>query len=275
MSVMSISRERLAITGAAAALTVAALAGCGSAASPGGGSSSLRPVSASPAGTAHAANHNGTDVAFTQSMVQVESQSAATASLAAGHTTRPQVRQFAAHTLDQARRHDRQLRGWLASWHQAAPPPWSPRATTWYPLGPGMMGGYWHSYWTGMGSGWDEMQRLHAGPFDTGWTAMMARSYATQIALAQRELRSGVNPPARSFARWMLAHRPADLAQMQRWYHTRGGQNWNSRDWWNGWRGWHGMGWQQNWNGRNQNGQHPWNRNRSGWRNGPNGGCCW
>lgn len=122
---MTTSRRRLII--GAVAVGVATLAGCGSPASPGGSSVSPRPGSGSPASTVRAADHNGTDVAFTRTMVQVESQSAVMASLAAGHATRPQVRHFAVRVRDQARRDDRQLRGWLRSWHQAAPRPWRVR----------------------------------------------------------------------------------------------------------------------------------------------------
>lgn len=266
---MNTSRKRLAMIGAAA-LTTAALAACGSVSSTGGGNHPAGQASGS-ASSAHATAHNRTDVAFTRTMVQVESQSAAMAGLAARRSLRPQMRHFAAHMQDQARRHDRQLRGWLRTWHQAAPRPWPAGASTWYPMGPGMMGPYWHGYWAGMGRGWDEMHRLYGGVFNTGWMAMMARSYATQIALAQRELRSGVSPQARAFARWTLAQRRADLSQMHRWYHAWGGRAWNGRDWWNGWSGWHWMmgrhgmmRWHQDWQ----------NRNRSGWRGGWSGGCC-
>ncbi len=118
---------------AALALAVGAVAGCGSAAgspaSAPGSSSSSSPAAGPTSGTSPATAFNPADVAFARGMVLLEGQTQTMAALAAGQTTTSQLRQFAANAGDQARREETQLRGWLRSWNQAAPQPWSPGGT--------------------------------------------------------------------------------------------------------------------------------------------------
>ncbi len=134
------------------------------------------------------------------------------------------------------------MRGWLHSWNQAAPQPWSPGGTPPYPMGPGMMGMMgspgWNRYWNDMNRGWDAMRGLRGRAFDTGWTAMMAQGYTTQADLARRELASGINPQARALAGAILTSRQAGLAQLHQWYDQWRGPDSGrpgQQDWWNGW----------------------------------------
>lgn len=233
----------LAGSAAAAALTVSvavgALAGCGSASSPAGVPGSSSPAAGPASGTSPAAAFNPADVGFARGMVVLEGQSQTMAALAAGQTTTSQLRQFAAHAGDQARSEKSQLRGWLRSWNQAAPQPWSPGGTPPYPMGPGMMGSsHWNGYWNDTNRGWDAMRGLRGRAFDTGWTAMMAQGYTAQADLAQRELASGINPQARALASAVLTSRQAGLAQLHQWYDQWGGHGSGGpgqQDWWNGW----------------------------------------
>lgn len=231
------------LTGTAAALVLTgALAACGTASSPAGAPGSSSPAAGPASGTAPAAAFNPADAAFARGMVVLEGQSQTMAALAAGQATTSPLRQFAAHAGGQARSEAAQLRGWLASWNQAAPQPWSPGGTPPYPMGAGMTGmmgsSSWTGYWHDMNRGWDAMRGLRGRAFDTGWTAMMAQGYTAQADLAQRELASGINSQARALASAVLTSRQAGLAQLHQWYDQQGGPGSGGsgqHDWWNGW----------------------------------------
>ena len=254
---MKIFRRGIAAIGAAglAALIVA----CGSAGSPAGNPGSAAPAARPASGTPHSAAFNATDVACTRTMVVVEGQVEAMASLAARHAASPRVRQYATRMHDQARARQRQMLGWLSGWHQPAPAPWSPGSAIPYRMGPGMMGSPgWSAYWDNMSRGWHAVRRMHGPAFGTAWTAMMARGFTAEITLAQQELRSGVSTRARSQAQSMIVSRRAGLARLQHWYRTWGGPNGNRRDWWNRWNGWN---WPAGWRHKpSGNTHHRWNR---------------
>lgn len=259
---MKIFHRGIAAIGAVSLAAV--ITACGSAGSQAG---STGPAARSSSSVPRAAAFNRTDVAFARTMTVVEGQVQAMASLAARHTTSSQVRQYATRVRDQARTSQRQTLGWLRGWHQPAPAPWSPGSATPYRMGPGMMGfAGWSGYWADMGRGWHAVSGLYGPAFDTAWTAMMARGYTAEIALAQRELRSGVGTRARGQAGTMIAWRRAGLTRLQRWYRAWGGPNWNRPHWWNRWNGWN---WPAGWSRG-----HPGNRHNrwNGW-NGWNSGC--
>lgn len=230
---MKIFHRGIAAIGTAGLAAV--IAACGSAGSPGPAAPGARPASGMPG----AAAFNRTDVAFTRTMVVVEGQVEAMASLAARYAASPRVRQYATRMRDQARTRQRQMLGWLSGWHQLALAPWSPGSAAPYRMGPGMMGSAGRSrYWDDMGRGWHAVRGLRGPAFDPAWTAMMARGFTAEIAVAQRELRSGVSTRARSQAETMIAWRRAGLARLQHWYRAWGGPDWKRRDWWNRWNGW-------------------------------------
>lgn len=220
---------------AVALVAAAVLAACGSGGTTAGSPAPVTP--SQPAQASQAAGFNTADVAYTSAMVRLEDQGAAIASLAAGHTTQPQVRQYAAQLRQQAGQAGQQMRGWMRGWHQPAPPPYSPGATPPYSPGPGMMGpGNWDSYWGDMHQGWDQMTGEHGYQFNGDWVAAMILHHRAEIALSQAELRSGASPQARALARTILAQRQAGLAQLQ---------GWRSQGWCHG--GMSHGGWQDGW----------------------------
>ncbi|HEX9030687.1 MAG TPA: DUF305 domain-containing protein [Streptosporangiaceae bacterium] len=252
--------------GGLAVVTVASLAAaitaCGSAGTP-ASSPSPRPPAA----------YNTADLAFTRTMMVLQDQAGQITALPAGRAATGQVRRYAATVRDQARASQQTMLGWLHSWHRAAPARWSPGAAAPYPMGPQMMRFTgWTRYWTGTGHGWHALAGLRGPAFDTAWTAMMARGYAAQLALARQELRHGTSPWARRLALAMITRSQTGLTRMQSWYRTWGGPNWDHPRWWNQWDGWN---WQP---GRTQH--YPVRNHRTrgqqGRWNGWNSNCgCW
>ena len=189
--------------GLGAAVIAAALAACGSSASP-----AHTAPSTPPAASAAPAAFNAADVAFTTGMLRLDGQAEAMAGLVAGHTTSTQLRRFAADLRghDSAIGHMRQMMG---QWHQPVPAPYSPGATPVPGMGPGMMDSH----------DWGEMAHQYGHEFNGHWLDAMIANHSAQIALCRAELRSGASPQARALARAMLAQRQAELTQLQRWHH--------------------------------------------------------
>lgn len=241
---------------------LAVLTACGTAGTPAGSTRSPAAAVASSPTPAF----NSTDVAFARTMMMLEGQAAAMTSLVGQHAASAPVRRYAAQVRGQARASQQQARGWLRSWHRPVPEPWSPGTTPAYPMGPGMMGpAGWSGYWGDMGRGWHAMRMLRGPAFDAAWIAMMARGHAAEIAIAQREMRSGISTPARGLASAMITWRQAGLTRMRHWYRDWGGPNWNQPQWWDRWNGWN---WPVRWNNHGPGQRNRWN----GW----NGGCgCW
>lgn len=259
------------IVAAVSVVSLAAVtAACGTSATPASGPASGSPAASAALGTPHPAAFNASDVTFARLMVMLGSQAGQIAGLAPGRAAAGPVRRYAALAVGRAREGERQARGWLHAWHQAVPGPWPPGAVRPYQMGPGMMGpgmmggsGGWSGYWAGMGRGWHAMTGMRGPGFDTAWTAMMARGYATAITTARGELRSGINPAARAMARSMMGWWQAGLTRMQSWYRSWGGPGWNRPGWWSRWNGWH---WPSGWTPPHPGGPHSrWH----GW----NGGC--
>ena len=192
------------------ALTGGALAACSSGGTPAGPAPSTPQVTASaPVKTTPAAAFNATDVAFTQGMLRLDSQSAAMAAMVAGHTTTPQLQQLASHLRDHGTDTAR-MREWLGDWHQNTPAPYTPGASLPAGTGPGMMDSH----------DWGDMTRERGRAFDADWTQAMIRHHDAEITLCRAELRSGVNPQARALARTALAERQAELTQLRHWHDT-------------------------------------------------------
>lgn len=200
-----ISRQYQAAAAGAAVIAAVALTACGIGASPGTSASS--PNVPAPAAATLAA-FNTADVTFTTSMLGLEGQAAAMAGTAAGHTSAPELRQFAARM--QAQTGDAQyMRELMGGWHQRMPAPYSPGAS----LPAGMMG-------TGMmnAAGWAGISHEHGQSFNRHWLDAMISSYGAETALCRQELGSGASPQARALARTMLAQRQSGLAQLQQWH---------------------------------------------------------
>jgi len=196
---------RYVAVGGAAVLAAAVLAACGSGGTPASPAGSPAPQPAASATVA--GGFNAADVAFTQGMVRLENQSAAMAALVAGHTTTPQLRQFAARLSDHLG-DMRDMQDWMRGWHQPVPSPYSPGATPPAGMGPGMMDF----------RGWDEMGRHHGQAFNQAWVTAMISHHAAEIALCRTELRSGASRQARALARAMLTERQAELTQLRHWH---------------------------------------------------------
>lgn len=199
------SRQYQAAAAGAAVIAAVTLTACGIGASPGTSASSPN-VPASAAATLAA--FNTADVTFTTSMLGLEGQAAAMAGTVAGHTSAPELRQFAARM--QAATGDAQhMRELMGGWHQRMPAPYSPGAS----LPAGMMG-------TGMmnAADWAGISHEHGQSFNRHWLDAMISSYGAETALCRQELGSGASPQARALARTMLAQRQSELAQLQQWH---------------------------------------------------------
>lgn len=203
--------SRLALAGAAV-VAAGALAACGSGTSPPGnsGSGSPRPTATAPA-TTPSARFNAADVAFTTSMLRLEDQAAALASLAPAQTTTPRVTQFAAHLGEHAGQAQR-MRAMMGQWGRSAPPPYSPGAAPPTGDGPGMMSP----------GDWDQMGRLHGAEFNDHFADAMTANRTAEIALCRAELSHGASPQAQALARAMLSERQSELTQIQGWQHQGG-----------------------------------------------------
>ena len=189
------SRYYQAAAAGAALIAAVTLAACGTGASPG-----------TPASSAAAA-FSTADVTFAARTLGLEEQAAALAGTVTGHTSTPELQQFAASMRVQAG--DAQdLRGLMGSWHQPVPAPYSPGAS----LPAGMMG-------AGMmnAAGWAQISHEHGQSFNRDWLNAMTSGYSAEAALCQQELSSGASPQARALARTMLAQRQSGLAQLHQW----------------------------------------------------------
>lgn len=189
----------------AAVIAAVTLTACGMGASPGTSASSTN-VPASAAATLAA--FNTADVTFTTSMLGLEEQAAAMAGTVPGHTSTPELRQFAARMRAQVGDAQR-MRDLMGGWHQPMPAPYSPGAS----LPAGMMG-------AGMmnAADWAGISHEHGQSFNRHWLDAMISSYNAEAALCRQELGSGASPQARALARAVLAERQSGLAQLQQWH---------------------------------------------------------
>ena len=204
------SRHYAAAAAGAAVLAAVTLAACGSGASPGTPASSAPNVPASAAATTAA--FSTADVTFTTSMLGLEEQAAAMAGTVTGHTSTPELQQFAAHMRAQAGDAQR-MRELMGGWHQPMPAAYSPGAS----LPAGMMG-------TGMmnAADWAEISHDHGQSFNRHWLDAMISGYGAEAALCRQERGSGASPRARALARTMLAERQSELGQLQQWHQQMG-----------------------------------------------------
>jgi uncharacterized protein (DUF305 family) len=163
------------------------------------------------AAAATPAAFNTADVTFTTSMLGLEEQAAVMAGTVPGHTSTPELRQFAARMRAQAGDAQR-MRELMGGWHQPMPAPYSPGAS----LPAGMMG-------AGMmnAADWAGISHEHGQSFNRHWLDAMISSYNAEAGLCRQELGSGASTQARALARAMLAERQSGLAQLQQWH-----QNW-------------------------------------------------
>ena len=199
------SRYYQAAVAGAAVIAAVTLAACGTSASPGTAASST-PSAAAPAAATPAA-FNTADITFATSTLGLEGQAAALAATVTGHTTTPELQQFAAHM--QAQAGDAQsMRQLMGDWHQPMPASHSPGAS----LPAGMMG-------TGMmgAADWAQISHEYGQAFTSHWLDAMISSYNAEVALCQQELGSGASPQARALAHTMLAERQSELTQLRQW----------------------------------------------------------
>lgn len=204
------SRYHRAAGAGVAVIAAVTLTACGVGTSAGTPASS---APAAPAPAAASAAFNTADVTFTTSMLTLEGQAAALASDVPGHTSTPELQQFAASM--QAQAGDAQhMREMMAGWHQSVPAPYSPAAS----LPAGMTG-------TGMmdAAEWAQISGEHGQAFDSRWLGAMISGYSAEVALCQHELASGASAQARALAGAMLAERQSQLAQLRQW--QSGGQH--------------------------------------------------
>lgn len=141
-------------------------------------------------------------------MLGLEGQAAAMAGTVTGHTSTPELQQFAVHMRAQAGDAQR-MRDLMGGWDQPVPALYSPGAT----LPAGMMG-------TGVmnAADWAEISHAHGQSFNRHWLDAMISSYNAEIAQCQQELGLGASPQARALPRTMLSQRQSELAQLQQWH---------------------------------------------------------
>ena len=181
------SRHYSAAAAAAGAAVIAAvtLAACGTGASPG------TPASVPASAAATTASFNTADVTFTTSMLGLEEQAAAMAGTVTGHTSTPELRQFAAHMRAQPGDAQR-MRELMGGWHQPMPAPYSPGASP--PegmMGDGMMNA----------ADWAEVSHEHGQSFNRHWLDAMISGYGAEVALCLARAwlgRQHAGPRARS-----------------------------------------------------------------------------
>ncbi|MGH3825381.1 MAG: DUF305 domain-containing protein [Pseudonocardiaceae bacterium] len=186
---------------AATALPVsAALAGCGTSATP--------PPSSS---ATIAQAHNQADVTFAQAMIPHHAQAVAMSAMAAQRAASSQVKDLAARIQAAQQPEIDQMIGWLRAWNASVPSTNSPMG------GMGQMDHGGSGAVHGMMSK-DQMQQLgqaSGDAFDRMFLQMMITRHQGAVTMSEAELTDGQYPEARQLAQRIIDAQQREITEME------------------------------------------------------------
>lgn len=185
-----------------AVMAAVALGACGSSDDP-AGRGMMPGTTASPSGTAPAADHGQADVMFSMMMVPHHEQAVEMSALVPSRSEDPELRELAAAIADAQQPEIEQMQGWLRGWGVAAP---------------GDMAGHMgHMGMDGMLSAaeLEELESLRGPAFERTWLQGMVRHHEGAIDMAEQVLEDGVHEPTRALARTIITTQQAEITAMQ------------------------------------------------------------
>jgi uncharacterized protein (DUF305 family) len=184
-----------------AALTAAALGGCGTTATPSSGSSAA-------SSSVVAQGHNQADIAFAQDMILHHAQAVTMSSIASQRAGSTQVKDLAAHIQSAQQPEIDQMSGWLRAWNAPLPPPALHANQIGHAPGgamPGMMSE----------DQMNQLRQLSGAAFDRMFLQMMIEHHQGAVTMSRTELGNGRSPDARQLAQGIINAQQREITEMQ------------------------------------------------------------
>lgn len=191
------------------------LAACGSdtdaagpAATPSRRTHDMSTMTSSPSavGTPASGNHNAADSAFATEMIPHHGQAVEMADLALRSATNAEVKALASAIKQAQDPEIAQMSGWLRGWGEPVPDP----AMT------GMHGGGMSKNGMMGEKDMSHLRQASGAEFDRTWLQMMVDHHTGAVAMAQAELRKGVNADAKTLAQAIITGQSNEIGTMNR-----------------------------------------------------------